>query len=79
MSEARDEYIRAIFTLSKSDPAAWASFLEAFKAHIGEELERLLRMPNDDAQIGLGWARCLVSLRSDFSNIEELMRKITKT
>ncbi len=78
MSEVRDEYIRALFDLSKSDPAKWATFLEAFKTYTSSELERLLSSPSSEAQTSLGMGRRMRELRDDFVGIQALMDKIRK-
>ena len=78
MSEARNEYIRTLFTLSKSDPAAWENFLVAYSNYVTAELERSLSIPLGEAQMALGMARQLVALRNDFRDIQQLMLKVKK-
>ena len=78
MSEARNEFIRATFTLSKSDPAAWENFLVAYSNYVTAELERSLSIPLGEAQMALGMARQLVALRNDFRDIQQLMLKVKK-
>jgi len=77
-SEARDEYIRALYDLSKADPARWATFVEAFKAYAVHELERSLSTPSSEVAVSFGINRCLVHLRDDFINIETIMGKLKK-
>ena len=74
---ARDDFIRATYILAKSNPQAWASFIEAFKAYTWEELEKGLTSPTNDAYISLGMGRRMRNLRDDFVGIEGLMDKIT--
>jgi hypothetical protein len=78
LAEVRDEYIRALFDLSKVDPAKWATFVEAFKAYTGYELERALSAPSGEAQTNLGMSRRMKELRDDFINIQALMDKIRR-
>jgi hypothetical protein len=77
-SEARDDFIRATFTLSKTDPLAWGNFIEAFKAYTADELERGLSAPSSEAAGSLGQGRRMKSLRDDFIGIQGLMDKIKK-
>jgi hypothetical protein len=77
-TEVRDEYIRALFDLSKSDPAKWATFLEAFKAYSAHELERSLSTQASDIAVSFGINRCLIHLRDDFIQVEALMNKLRK-
>lgn len=78
MSDVRDEYIRALFDLSKADPAKWATFIEAFKAYTIDELERITTSNVDSAPIAIGFGRKMKELRDDFIGIETLMAKIRK-
>ena len=77
-NEVRDEYIRALHDLSKSDPARWATFLEAFKAYTIDELERITTSNVDNAPIAIGFGRKMKELRDDFVGIQALMDKIRK-
>ena len=76
MTDARNEYIRALFTLSKSDPRAWEEFMAAFNVYTQEELERALRTPVMEAQVALGMSRRIVDIRDDCRNIVALMVKV---
>jgi hypothetical protein len=78
LAEVRDEYIRALFDLSKVDPAKWATFVEAFKAYTVSELERITTSTVDNAPIAVGFGRKMKELRDDFIGIEALMDKIRK-
>lgn len=78
MSEVRDEYIRSLFDLSKTDPAKWATFVEAFKAYTVYELERALSAPTSEAAMGVGMGRRMKDLRDDFVGIETLMSKLRR-
>lgn len=78
MSEARDDYIRAVYSLSKSDPNAWATFVEAFKAYVLYEYERGLSTSPTEVQITVGMGRRMRDLRDDFVHIEALAAKIKK-
>ena len=77
-NEVREEYIRALFDLSKVDPAKWATFVEAFKAYTIHELERSLSTPSSEVAISFGINRCFVHIRDDFIGIQGLMDKIRK-
>jgi hypothetical protein len=78
MAEVRDEYIRALFDLSKVDPAKWATFVESFKAYTISELERITTSTPDNAMIAIGFGRKMKEQRDDFIGIETLMGKIRK-
>ena len=78
MSDVRNEYIRATFTLSKSDPAAWENFLVAFDTYAMSELQRSLSAPLDEAVMAVGMNRCMLQLKNDFRDIHGLMAKITR-
>ena len=78
MSDARNEYIRATFALSKSDPAAWENFLVAYSNYAQYELERSLSTPLQEAVMAVGMNRCMLQLKNDFRDIQELMAKITR-
>lgn len=78
MSDARNEYIRATFMLSKSDPAAWEHFLVAFDIYAMSELQRSLSTPLNEAVMALGMNRRMIDLRNDFRDIHGLMAKITR-
>jgi hypothetical protein len=77
-NEVRDEYIRALFDLSKVDPAKWATFVEAFKAYTVTELERITTSTVENAPIAVGFGRKMKELRDDFIGIQALMDKIRK-
>jgi hypothetical protein len=78
MSEVRDEYIRALFDLSKADPARWATFVEAFKAYTMSELEKGLTVQIELAGVFVGSSRKMKELRDDFIGIEGLAEKLRK-
>jgi hypothetical protein len=77
-SEARDEYLKALYALSKSDPNTWANFLEAFKAYTADELERITSANVDAAPIAIGFGRRMKELRDDCIDIEKTMEKYRK-
>jgi hypothetical protein len=79
MSEIRDEYIRALFDVSKADPARWATFVEAFKAYTIDELERITTSNVENAPIAIGFGRKMKELRDDFIDIEGLAEKLRKS
>jgi hypothetical protein len=62
--------------MSKRDPQAWIEFVDAFDAYTDAELERATSVPVGEALTSLGHARCMVQLRKDLINIEELAAKI---
>ena len=76
MSEARNEFIRATFQLSKSNPKEWIEFYDAFNAYTISELDRGTMTTTDDMAISLGMGRRMVQLRNDFREIELLAKKI---
>jgi hypothetical protein len=77
-SEVRDNYIRALYDVSKADPHKWATFLEAFSAMVNDEYEKSLSAPANDALISVGNNRRLRDLRQDFIHIETIMAKYKK-
>jgi hypothetical protein len=78
VSEERDEYIRATYSLSKVSPDAWATFIEAFKMFTLYEYERSLSAPAHEVQINIGQNRRMRDLRDDFIHIENLANKLKK-
>jgi hypothetical protein len=74
-SEARDEYLKALYVLSKSDPNAWATYVEAFKAYTADELERITTSSVEAAPIAIGFGRRMKELRDDCIDIEKTMDK----
>ena len=77
MADRRDEYIRTLFTLSKSDPAAWDNFKVAFADYTAYELERALKVPVSESQMALGMSRRIIDIRDDIYNIQMLRTKIS--
>lgn len=78
MSDVRDEYVRALFELSRADVNKWATFVEAFKAFTLYEYERALSAPSGEAQVMVGMNRRMRDLREDFIHIENLANKVRK-
>lgn len=78
MSEVRDEYIRALHDLSKSDPARWATFVEAFKAYSASEFEKMTAATPDNASMAIGYGRKMKEQRDEIIGIEALMNKLRK-
>lgn len=79
MSEQRDAYIKAMFEVSKADPAKWATFVEAFKDYTHYEFDRLLGGATADTLLNVGMGRRMKELREDFINIETLASKIRRS
>jgi DNA polymerase/3'-5' exonuclease PolX len=77
-SEARDEYLKALYALSKSDPSVWATYVEAFKTYTADELERITTASVDHAPIAIGSGRRMKELRDDCIDIEKTMDKYRK-
>lgn len=77
-ADVRDEYLRALFELSKADSARWATFVEAFKVYVFYEYERALSMPAHETQFAVGMNRRMRDLRDDFINIDNLANKLRK-
>lgn len=71
MAEIRSAYLKATYLLAKNSPAAWADFIEAFKAYTAYELERAATARTDEAQMALGMSKRMIELRDDFVKIEE--------
>lgn len=78
MSDVRDAYIKALFELSKADPAKWATFVEAFKVYTWSELERMTTSPADVALVAIGMGRRMRELRDEFVSIEAIASKLRK-
>ena len=78
MADVRDEYLRALYSLSKVDAGKWATFVEAFKALTFSEYERALSMSAGDTQIAVGMGRRMRDLRDDFLHIDTLADKIRR-
>lgn len=78
MAAARDDYLLALYDLSKADPSRWATFVEAFKTYTMYELERSLSTPTSDIAIAFGYSRCITQLRNDCVNIDALASKLRK-
>ena len=79
MADARDEYLRALYALSKVDAAKWATFVEAFKVLMVSEYERALSMPAAETQIAVGMGRRMRDLRDDFIHIDALADKLRRS
>lgn len=75
MAAARDEYLKALYALSKVDPSVWATFVETFRAYTVYELERMLSTPTGEAQVSLGMGRRMKEIRDDCIDIEKTMDK----
>lgn len=78
MNEARDEYLRALYSVSKADPAKWATFVEALKVYTFYEYERALSMPSSDTQIAVGMNRRIRDFRDDCVNINNVADKFRR-
>jgi hypothetical protein len=77
MNDARNEFIRATFMLSKSDPSAWEHFYVAFSNYAANELERGIGGTTADMQVNTGMSRRMIDLRNDFRDIQTLMERVT--
>lgn len=75
-SQSRDEYIRALYALSKRDPHAWATFVEAFKVYTADEMERITTASIEAAPRAIGSGRRMKELRDDFIGIDGIMHSI---
>jgi hypothetical protein len=78
MARARDEYLRAMFKLSRTSVAEWATFVEAFKVYATEEIERTLSVASNDAQFGIGYGRRMRDMRNDIVGIESIPESLKK-
>jgi hypothetical protein len=76
--DVREQYIRAMYDLSKRAPGEWATFVEAFKALTVYELERMTSAPVDAAAVAIGMGRRIRELRDEFIDIEAMAHKIRK-
>lgn len=71
----REGFIRATYALAKRDPQGWAEFLVAFDMYTNDELALSTSSSVDTLALSVGGARRLVSLRQDFNNLEDLMKR----
>jgi hypothetical protein len=78
MGTPREDYIRALYDLSKGDPARWATFVEAFKAYTASELESMTKSLPENAAMAIGYGRKMKEQRDEFVEIETIMAKIRK-
>jgi hypothetical protein len=78
VSEARDNYLLAVYKLSKYTGPEWFEFVEAFKLYVATEIERGLSSPTDGIPIAWGMSRALVKMRDDFVGIEAIASKLEK-
>ena len=78
MPDAREEFIRATYVLSKRDPQAWIEFKDAFSAYAMEELERGVSVPAEPTVLAItnGMNKRMLALHNDFTNIEAIAAKI---
>lgn len=76
MSEARDEYLKAMFRLSKRGGPEWLEFVEAFRVYTAYELERNVSVPTGEAVKALGMNQRMIELRNDFVDIEKTASKL---
>jgi hypothetical protein len=72
----RDDFVRATWLLSKSNPQAWDAFVQAFRSLYWSELERNLTAPTDQAAMAQGMGRRMCELKDDFDTIDDLMKKL---
>lgn len=75
---ARTNYLRSLFTLSKSDPRAWEDFVQAFYIYVESELEQATKAPSPEAMVALGMSRRLLDIRNDIRDLTTLVQKINK-
>jgi hypothetical protein len=78
MSNVREEYLRALHDVSKTDPHKWETFLEAFKALVNEEYEKSLSTPSSEALLSIGSNRRLRDIKYDFMHIDNIWAKLKK-
>jgi hypothetical protein len=78
MPKARDDYLRAMFKLSRVGPGEWATFVEAFKVYAAEEMERTFTVASDDALMGIGFGRRMREMRNDIVGIESIPESLKK-
>ena len=74
----REDYLRALHSLSKVDASKWATFVDAMKMLAVSEYERALSMPTNDALIAVGMNRRIRDLRDDCVHIDSLVSKLYK-
>lgn len=76
--QVRDEYILALYALSKVSPEAWQTFVVAFKEYTHYQIEQGLSAPTDMAEMSLGMGRMIKDLRDDFISVEAIAAKVKK-
>lgn len=77
-SGARDEYLKALYALSKVDPAVWATFVEAIKVYTADEMEKITTSTVDNAPVAIGFGRKVKEFRDDCVNIEYYAERYRK-
>ena len=77
---ARDDYLRALYRLSKScPPEAWENFRVALGSYVSDQIEKVIgSAPSGDVQIAVGYVRYMREFRDEVKNIETMYQKVDK-
>ena len=78
---AREEYIRALFLLSKSTPPEiWSKFVVALGDYVSDQIERVVsNAPSADIHLAVGYVRYMREFRDEVKNIEVIYQKLDRT
>ena len=77
---AREEYIRALFQLSRNThPETWERFVTTLTAYTMEHMEKvILNTPTLEAHIAIGYMRHMREFRDEVKTIDVLYEKMDK-
>lgn len=77
---ARETYIRALYTLSKSTPPeVWEKFKEALTVYVSDQIEKTIgSAPSQDILIAVGYVRYMREFRDEVKNIDAVIQKMDK-
>lgn len=77
---AREAYLRALYTVSKSTPPeVWESFKEALTVYVSDQIEKVIgSAPSQDIQIAVGYVRYMREFRDEVKGIDDAIRKMDK-
>lgn len=77
---AREEYIVALFQLSKSaHPEIWVRFVNALSDYVQDQMERTITsVPTNEALLAVGMVRHMREFRDEVKNIEMIYDKVTR-
>lgn len=77
---AREDYLRALYTLSKTcPPEIWVNFVKALTTYTADQMERtVVSVPSGEALIAIGMVRHMREFRDEVRDVETIIRKMDK-